>query len=352
MNGQRPGRRLRAPAAPISVRDIPAIALAGLARLSVQATSGKPLPGTQPAQNPSIDSVISPEAATAAAWPDMSAVVAAAAAPMAAQRRAAVAASLQAAAQQHDDDEVVILDSDNENHNAQVCGREAGLMVCSLRRLGCSAPLRIGLERLALPLASTLLCTSLPIKQRAASGRGAGPSSRPMAAAAQQQQRRRPRPPNAGAGRAAAGSSGGGADIIDLTSDAPPTQDDVQIVRSTVVPRQPTRGAKRPRTLPPPAAAAPGGLPPAFAGLSPTKQRLLAQLYNPPPPPQQPEPEPEGPKCGICMEVGRGGPGRGRVCEGSSAMLHWCHLVSELHSCADCMPEPAVATMQTGRLHS
>lgn len=71
-----------------------------------------------------------------------------------------------------------------------------------------------------------------------------------------------------------------------------------------MVPRQPTRGAKRPRTLPTPAAAAPAGLPPALAGLSPTKQRLLAQLYNPPPPPQQPEAEPEGPKCGICMEVG------------------------------------------------
>lgn len=192
----------------------------------------------------------------------MSTVVAAVA-PAAAQQQAAAAASLPAGTQQQVDDEVVILDSDNEGQNAQ----------------------------------------------RATSGRSAGPSSRPAAAAAAQQQRRRPRPPQAG-GSGAAGASGGAGDIIDLTSDSPPSQDDIQIVRSTVVPRQPTRGAKRPRTLPTPAAAAPAGLPPALAGLSPTKQRLLAQLYNPPPPPQQPEAEPEGPKCGICMEPMGGSQGR------------------------------------------
>lgn len=141
------------------------------------------------------------------------------------------------------------------------------------------------------------------MKQRAASRRGAGPSSRPVTSAAAQQGRRRPRPLQAG-GSGAAGGSGGGADIIDLTSDSPASQEDIQVVRSTVVPRLPTRGAKRPRTLPSPVAAAPRVLPAALAGMSPTRQRLLAQLYNPPPP-QQPEPEPEGPKCGICMEVGR-----------------------------------------------
>ncbi|KAL4448010.1 hypothetical protein ABPG75_005229 [Micractinium tetrahymenae] len=193
----------------------------------------------------------------------MSAVVAAAVVPAAAPAAEQRAGVQPATAAQQQDDEVVIVDSDNEDQNAQ----------------------------------------------RAASGRSAGPSSRPAAAAAVAQQgRRRPRPPQAG-GSGAAGGSCGSQDIIDLTSDSPPSQDDIQIVRSTVVPRQPTRGAKRPRTLPSPAAAAPGGLPAALAGLSPTKQRLLAQLYNPPPPPP-PDPEPEGPKCGICMEAMGGSQGR------------------------------------------
>lgn len=152
----------------------------------------------------------------------------------------------------------------------------------------------------SMPFTSDPFSSGAPPLQQASSGRDAGPS-RPAAALAARQQaaavpagRRRPRP----AAAAAPGSSSGGDDIIDLTSDSPPTgADDVQVVRSTVVPRQPMRGAKRPRT------AAVPGLPPAVAGLSPAKQLLLARLYNPPPPPP-PEPEPEGPKCGICMEVG------------------------------------------------
>ena len=65
----------------------------------------------------------------------------------------------------------------------------------------------------------------------------------------------------------------------------------MQILRSTVqqVARVPSRGVKRPRIS-------------GAAQLSPMKQLLLQQLRNPPllPPP---EPEPEGPKCGMCMEV-------------------------------------------------
>jgi hypothetical protein len=82
----------------------------------------------------------------------------------------------------------------------------------------------------------------------------------------------------------AAGSS----DVIDLTVEP---VGGLQVVRSTLQ-RVPMRGTKRPRARQPAEAA---------VQLSPGKQ-FLHQLRNPPPPPP-PEAEPEGPKCGICMEV-------------------------------------------------
>ena len=85
-----------------------------------------------------------------------------------------------------------------------------------------------------------------------------------------------------------------------MTSDSPPQEDgELQIVHSTVqrVQRGPMRGVKRPRPSPQQQAA---------QQLSPMKALLVqaarAAAAMPPPPP---EPEPEGPKCGICLEVRR-----------------------------------------------
>lgn len=144
--------------------------------------------------------------------------------------------------------------------------------------------------------ANRLLVSATLCPQLAQSGRGPGPSQQAAAGLSgrqqQPQQQRRP--------AAAEGRGGGGGDVIDLTSNSPPQEDgELQIVRSTVqrVQRGPMRGVKRPRHSPQQQQA---------QQLSPMKA-LLVQAARvaaalPPPPP---EPEPEGPKCGICMEVGR-----------------------------------------------
>ena len=146
------------------------------------------------------------------------------------------------------------------------------------------------------------------LQQRASSGREAGPSRQQAGPAAhsygQQHQQRQRRP------------AGAAPDVVDLTGSSPPGagDSDLQIVRSTVA-RGPSRGAKRPRIQPPPQ-------------LSPMKQLLLQQLRNPPPPPP-PEAEPEGPKCGICMEVSGSRQAVGEGCCGR-AMRSTTHSASLL----------------------
>lgn len=117
-------------------------------------------------------------------------------------------------------------------------------------------------------------------------GGGAGPSQ-------QQRQRQRWRR-----------SGGGGGDVIDLTSESLP-EDEIEVLRSTVA-RVAPRSAKRPRAQQQQAAAGAG----PWQHLSPTSKQLLAQLRAAPAAPPPPPPEPEGPKCGICLEVGAGLRGR------------------------------------------